>query len=183
LKNILIIGGARSGKSSYAQKLARDSGKKVLFVATAEAKDEEMRQRIEKHQRERPATWRTLEVTSHVGSHILREIGDEKVVILDCVTMLVNNILLSSIGPDDGQADDSCVEAAVTAEIDELVNAMKTAGAGFIVVTNEVGLGLVPPNKLGRLYRDILGKANRILAAQADEVYLMVAGIRSVIKP
>ena len=93
--NILIIGGARSGKSRFAQELALKLGEPVLFVATAEAGDEEMRRRIEEHQRSRPAAWSTLEITTHIGNQIVQNIGGAKVVIVDCVTLLVNNILVN----------------------------------------------------------------------------------------
>ena len=183
LKSVLITGGARSGKSRFAQELAARLGEPVLFVATAVAGDEEMRQRIEQHRRKRPAAWSTLEVTTEVGSRICREIGRAQVVIVDCITLLVSNILdryCSQVGE---QMDASLIEQRVIAEINELVACISRVEASFIVVTNEVGLGLVPVNKVGRLYRDLLGKANQLLAEYADEVYLMVAGLPLPIKP
>ncbi len=184
MKNILIIGGARSGKSRFAQELALRSGKPVLFVATATAGDEEMRQRIEEHRRTRPATWRTLEVTTHVGNEIAQKIGEAQVVIVDCITLLVNNIYSQYADQTGEQIDALLVEKEVTREISELVEATdRLAATVFIIVTNEVGTGLVPANKIGRLYRDLLGKANQLLAKQADEVYLMVAGLPVPIKP
>jgi len=176
LKNTLITGGARSGKSNFAQELALKSGKPVLFVATAEAGDEEMRQRIEAHRKARPADWSTLEATAHIGSRILQEIGEAHTVIVDCVTLLVNNIFLQYGNHAGEEIDAALVEKGVMAEIDELIDCITRLDASFIIVTNEVGLGLVPPNKIGRLYRDILGKANQMLARHVDEVYLMVAG-------
>ncbi|MFC1864903.1 bifunctional adenosylcobinamide kinase/adenosylcobinamide-phosphate guanylyltransferase [Chloroflexota bacterium] len=181
--NILLIGGARSGKSHFAQELAMRSGKPVLFVATAEAGDEEMRHRIEEHRRTRPAAWSTLEVTMHVGNEILQKIGGAQVVIVDCITLLVNNVFSQYADPTGEQIDTSLVEKEVTSEINELVECINRSGASFIVVTNEVGMGLVPANKIGRLYRDLLGKANQLLAEQADEVCLMVAGLPLTIKP
>ena len=181
LINILIIGGARSGKSRFALELALKLGEPVLFVATAEAGDEEMRQRIEEHQRARPSAWSTLEVTTHVGSQISQKIGDAQVVIVDCVTLLVNNIL-SQYSPQTGVSVID-IEQKVTSEINELVECINHTDASFIIVTNEVGTGLVPANRVGRLYRDLLGKANQLLAQQVDEVYLMVAGLPVQIKP
>jgi len=178
LKNILIIGGARSGKSHFAQELALKLGKPVLFVATALARDEEMQHRIEEHQKVRPAAWTTLEVTSHIGSQILQKISGAQVVIVDCITLLVNNIF--------SQYSDQTVEQIekeVTNEISELVECINRVDASFIMVTNEVGLGLVPANEVGRLYRDLLGRANQILSEQAGEIYLMVAGLPVLIKP
>ncbi|UCC90939.1 MAG: bifunctional adenosylcobinamide kinase/adenosylcobinamide-phosphate guanylyltransferase [Dehalococcoidia bacterium] len=179
MKNILIIGGARSGKSRIALELALKLGEPVLFVATAVAGDEEMRQRIEEHKRARPSAWSTLEVTTHVGSQISQQIGGVQVVIVDCITLLVNNVL-SQYSPRTGI---SVTEQKVTSEINELVDCINHTDASFIIVTNEVGTGLVPTNRTGRLYRDLLGKVNQLLAQQVDEVYLMVAGLPVQIKP
>jgi len=178
----LIIGGARSGKSFFAQQLALKLGKGVLFVATAEAGDEEMRQRIEEHQRVRPAAWRTLEATAHVGSQIEQKVGSAQVVIVDCLTLLVSNIFNQYGSPTGERIDSSLIEEKLTAEINELVECISKIDAIFIMVTNEVGLGLVPANRVGRLYRDLLGKVNQILAHQAAEVYLMVAGLAVLVK-
>ncbi|MFC2041268.1 bifunctional adenosylcobinamide kinase/adenosylcobinamide-phosphate guanylyltransferase [Chloroflexota bacterium] len=183
LKNILIIGGARSGKSRFAQELALRAGTSVMFVATAVAGDEEMRRRIEEHKRSRPKSWSTLEVTTQVGNQITRTIGKNRVVIVDCITLLVNNVLGEYIAQAGETVDDSLVEKAADSEISELVECINYLDATFIIVTNEVGTGLVPANKMGRLYRDLLGKANQLLAQQADEVYYMVAGLPVRIKP
>ncbi len=183
LKSILITGGARSGKSHFAQELALRSGKAVLFVATAVAGDEEMRQRIEEHRRTRPAAWSTLEVTTHVGNQILQKIGEAQVVIVDCITLLVNNIFSQYTDQTGEPIDVPLIEKEVTSEIGEMIGCINRIGASFIIVTNEVGTGLVPANKMSRLYRDLLGKANQLLAQQADEVYLMVAGLPVMIKP
>jgi len=181
--NILIIGGARSGKSRFAQELAPKLGELVLFVATAEAGDEEMRRRIEEHQRSRPAAWSTLEITTHIGSQIVQNIGGAKVVIVDCITLLVNNIFSQHSHQTDEQIDASLVEKEVTSEISELVECINRVDASFIMVTNEVGTGLVPVSKVSRLYRDLLGNANQILAEHDDEIYLMVAGLPIPINP
>jgi adenosylcobinamide kinase/adenosylcobinamide-phosphate guanylyltransferase len=183
LTTILITGGARSGKSNLAQELAMNSGKPVLFVATAEAGDEEMRQRIETHRKSRPASWSTLETTEHVGMQIKQRLGTAQVVILDCVTLLVGNIFSRHIDENSEQINASLLEKEVIREITELLDCIRNVKVSFIVVTNEVGLGLVPANQAGRLYRDLLGKANQLLAKQADEVYLMVAGLPVKIKP
>ena len=183
LINILITGGARSGKSRFAQELAARSNEPVLFVATAVAGDEEMRQRIEEHRRSRPAAWSTLEVTTDIGSHIKQKIGGTRLVIVDCITLLVSNIFSQYSRQADEQIDASLIEREVTAEIDKLLECISYTDASFIIVINEVGTGLVPANKVSRLYRDLLGKANQMLAARADEVYLMVSGLPLRIKP
>ncbi len=182
-KIILITGGARSGKSKFAQELAIKSGEPVLFVATAEAGDEEMRERIEEHKKARPATWETLEVTTHVGGQIAQKAGQVKTVVVDCITLLVNNIFLKYCQPDGEGIDAARVEKEIMAEIAELAGCIGQVPASFIIVTNEVGLGIVPANKMGRLYRDFLGRANQVLTKCADEVYLMVSGIPLPIKP
>jgi adenosylcobinamide kinase/adenosylcobinamide-phosphate guanylyltransferase len=170
LKSILITGGARSGKSKFAQDIAVKLGGKVLFAATAEPKDEEMRLRIVAHKESRPRSWVTLEVPLRVGEKIRENIRDSEIVIIDCITMLVSNILL--------QADDiASGEGLVLREIEALTKIMDELAVTFVLVSNEVGLGLVPDNELGRQYRDCLGRANQMLARHADEVYLLVAGI------
>ncbi len=158
-------------------------GKPVLFVATAEAGDEEMKHRIEEHQRERPADWSTLEVTTHIGDHIGQKIGRAQVVVVDCITLLVNNIFGQYSDQSSKQIDTHLIEEKLVAEMNELAECIDQVNASFIIVTNEVGLGLVPTNRVGRLYRDLLGKANQMLAEHAEEVYLMVAGLPVQIKP
>jgi len=176
-KMILLLGGARSGKSRYAQELAQKTNRKVLFVATATAGDEDMRRRIIKHQNERPRDWITLEASTHIGRYIENDIGDARVVIIDDITLLVNNLFFEIDGLDFDQVDESLLDKKVKAEIKELLACIKKTDADYIVISNEVGLGLVPDNHMGRLYRDILGRANQLLAQDATEVYLMVAGI------
>ncbi len=183
MKNILIIGGARSGKSRFAQEIAQKSGEPVIFVATAVAGDEEMRHRIEEHKRARPADWSTLEVTSRIGSQISQKIGEARVVIIDCITLLVTNIFSQYSHQTGKRINVSLIERELLAEIDELVDCVNRVDASFIIVTNEVGLGLVPANRMGRVYRDSLGKANQVLAKHADKIYLMVAGVPVRVEP
>jgi adenosylcobinamide kinase/adenosylcobinamide-phosphate guanylyltransferase len=182
-KVILLLGGARSGKSDYAQELAQQMAEKVLFVATAAAGDKDMRLRIEKHKQARPSGWRTLEACEHIGSRIEEDVGDAQLVIIDCITLLVSNIFCR---PDEKQfesIEDDVLEKQVISEIKELQDCLKKIGASSIIVSNEVGLGIVPEYRMSRLYRDILGRANQMLGQAADEVYLMVAGIPLRVKP
>jgi|TARA_B100000315_G_scaffold247906_1_gene277221 adenosylcobinamide kinase/adenosylcobinamide-phosphate guanylyltransferase len=179
----LIIGGARSGKSHFGQQLAQESGKPVLFVATAEAGDEEMRHRIAEHRRARPPDWNTLEVTTRLGEEIPKNVGEAKVVVVDCITMLLNNIFSQHTSQSGEDFDTPLIEKEITREINGLIECFLRLEPGFVIITNEVGMDLVPPNPMGRIYRDLLGRANQLLAKQCDEVYLMVAGLPVPIKP
>lgn len=174
----LILGGARSGKSSYAQSLAEETGKSVTFIATAEALDKEMSVRIQKHRTERPSNWETLEVPLGVASHMQRI--KSNIVILDCITLLISNLLMQFVKDD--IVDEAPFKVAVQKEIEELVIAIGAQEKEWIIISNELGLGLVPPYQMGRVYRDWLGWANQRLAREADKVILMVAGIPMVIK-
>jgi len=178
LKTTLIIGGARSSKSTLAQEMALKAGGNVLFVATAEAGDEDMKKRIEMHQKSRPPHWVTLEATTHIGSRVDENTAGAETVIIDCITLLINNIFMQY----DENTDTDLAEKEVTAEMQELLDCIAHSEAHFIIVTNEVGLGVVPADRVSRLYRDMLGRANQILAARADEVYLLVAGIPIAVK-
>jgi adenosylcobinamide kinase / adenosylcobinamide-phosphate guanylyltransferase len=175
-KIILILGGARSGKSTFAQKVADSLGDKVLFIATGEPLDKEMRTRIENHKKNRPGSWKTLEVSRQVSKALETvKINDFEVVIIDCITLLVSNLL-------DDEPSEIKAEKLITEEINELISVISAIPAHCIIVSNEVGLGLVPDNKLGRIYRDLLGKANQVLAQNANEVYFLAAGIPLKIK-
>lgn len=178
----LILGGARSGKSSYAEALAPKLGQPVLYVATAEALDDEMRARVAAHRANRPPEWATLEAPLKVGAEVesAPEAEGAGVILLDCLTLLVSNVLLSlesAGGPEAADLDTGQARAAVQAEVEALLEAQRALEAHLIVVSNEVGLGLVPPYRLGRIYRDCLGWANQELARIADRAILMVAGL------
>ncbi len=182
-KIILLLGGARSGKSRFAQEYARRNGENVLFVATAIAGDEDMRQRIEKHKKDRPANWRTLEVVTNIGMQIEANARDAQLIVIDCITMLVNNIFSRYDEKQFDAIDDLVLEKKVVTEIKQLQMCLKKVRASFLIVSNEVGLGLVPDTRMGQLYRDFLGRANQVLAHESDEVYLLVAGIPLRVKP
>ena len=169
---ILILGGARSGKSAYAERLADERQGAVLFVATATAGDEEMARRIAAHRASRPDTWRTLEAPQGVAAAVAASGDGAPTVVLDCVTLLVSNLLLAHEA-----AGEEAIDRAIDAEIDALLGLIAACAAAWIVVSNEVGMGLVPPYPLGRQYRDLLGRANARLAAAAERAYLLVAGL------
>jgi adenosylcobinamide kinase/adenosylcobinamide-phosphate guanylyltransferase len=170
---ILLLGGARSGKSSYAETWARENGQNVLFVATAQAFDDEMRERIALHRTSRPAHWHTLEQPLNVGTALQQTSDKYDTVIIDCLTLLASNVLLT-LPEDCSQAD---ADAAILAEVESLIAANRVTSARWLVISNEVGMGVVPPFRLGRLYRDALGRANQRLARHADEVLLLIAGL------
>jgi len=172
---VFVLGGARSGKSAFAQQLASEFGEPVLFLATAEARDAEMRARIEAHRTSRPPGWRTVEAPRDVGTAIARELRDARTVLVDCLSLLVANCLGGFSENESAQ-----LESQWWPEVEHEVGALLDATSRrchLIVVSNEVGMGLVPAYPLGRLYRDLLGRANQRIAAAADRVYLMVAGI------
>jgi adenosylcobinamide kinase/adenosylcobinamide-phosphate guanylyltransferase len=177
-KITLILGGARSGKSSYAQSLAEESGKTVTFLATAQALDDEMSARIQKHRVERSLNWETLEVPLGIAAYAEQIKSD--IVILDCITLLVSNLLMQFVKDD--LVDEEPFIIDVEKEVNQLIAKMLAQKQDWIIVSNEVGLGLVPPYQMGRVYRDGLGWANQRLAREADKVIFMVAGIPTVIK-
>lgn len=170
---ILITGGARSGKSGFAERLAMQ-GKRVLFVATAEALDDEMARRIAAHRSSRPPEWDTLEEPRSLPDAICRKAaGTESAydtIIVDCLTIWVSNLLLLHEGNTD--AESRILEAA-----ENLLDVRRSSDARWIVVSNEVGQGVVPSSPLGRAYRDALGRVNSLVASHADKVYLMAAGL------
>lgn len=177
-KLTFILGGARSGKSSYAQTLAEESGKPVTFIATAQAFDDEMSARIKKHQSERPQNWQTLEIPLDIASRF--DSIKAEVVILDCITLLVTNLIMQFVENDLVNEEKSI--QAIQKEITDLISAIQKSNQEWIIISNEVGLGLVPPYQMGRVYRDLLGRANQRLAKEADSVLFMVAGIPMVVK-
>lgn len=176
-----ILGGARSGKSTYAERLAAERGQHVLYVATAQAWDNEMALRIANHRAQRPLTWYTLEAPHNVGPAITAalDIHTPEVILLDCLTLLASNIITAL--PETVNELDAT--AALLVEVDALLAAYAQSDSSWIIISNEVGLGIVPAYPLGRVYRDALGRANQRLAAVADEVFFMVAGLPLVVKP
>jgi adenosylcobinamide kinase/adenosylcobinamide-phosphate guanylyltransferase len=182
-KLTLILGGARSGKSTYAEKMAQEiGGDSVLYLATAEAKDDEMKERILRHRAARPKAWVTVEASRRIAQAIGHGRNGEKAVLVDCLTVLVSNILLEEIGGREGDPFQKKVEEAVDIEVAELLAFIRQTDAHFLLVSNEVGMGLVPAYALGRAYRDLLGRVNRQLADSADEVFFLVAGLPMRIK-
>ena len=183
---VLVLGGARSGKSSFAQRLARQAGgDRVLFVATGQANDAEMAERIDRHRRLRPAGWRTVEVQAgRLVGRLEAEWHDEPVLLLDCVSLLVSQFLPAHEEPTGEPLPGAePVWQEVRRELVAFEQLLRRRDATAILVSNETGWGVVPPYPSGRLFRDVLGWANQFLAALADEVWLLVAGLPLRLKP
>jgi adenosylcobinamide kinase/adenosylcobinamide-phosphate guanylyltransferase len=175
-KIIYITGGARSGKSSMAEEIA--SGyEHVAYIATAKVTDEEMRSRIQKHRLRRPADWATFEQYTGIDSLILQ--GGYDVYLLDCMTVMLTNLIFdaSENAEEPSLPEQEEIENGAAEEMRRILRAARVSGCDLILVTNEVGMGLVPEYPLGRFFRDAAGRINRIAAAEADEAYLMVSGI------
>jgi adenosylcobinamide kinase / adenosylcobinamide-phosphate guanylyltransferase len=215
-KVTLILGGARSGKSTLAEKLAHvRAGEQagVLYVATMLAYDDEMGERVIRHRASRPASWRTVEAPYSMTEEVMAGLQGERLVLVDCLTAWTSNWMLREIGiegqggeiSEDEQAgapatentdsdsqdrldpkhperevrppDYSKLETMLVAELESLVAQLRERNTGLILVSNEVGMGLVPPYPLGRAYRDLLGKVNQRLARLADEAFMVFAGL------
>jgi len=176
---IFVTGGAKSGKSLLAERLADEKGEgdAVTYIATAEARDGEMRERIAEHRGRRPAGWRTVEAPGDLPGAVAGALADGGIVLVDCLTVYISNLLLNQ-----GIAGGGRVARAVDREMDELVEVCAKGNGRVILVSNEVGMGIVPDNLLARTFRDIAGRANQKLAAAADEVYLCVSGIPVKVK-
>ncbi|MBC7217691.1 MAG: bifunctional adenosylcobinamide kinase/adenosylcobinamide-phosphate guanylyltransferase [Candidatus Caldatribacterium sp.] len=168
-ERVLILGGARSGKSRLALEMAQGTGAPVIFCATGVPTDAEMEERIRRHQRERPPGFTTVEVPYGLSPLFALELSG-KVVLLDCVSFLVSNILLE-------ENDEDRSYERIVGEFMELFARQEGEPFLLILVSNEVGMGVVPPFPLGRSFRDLLGRVNQWLAERANRVYLVVAGI------
>lgn len=170
-KIIYICGGARSGKSSFALKLAKEEKGRVAFIATGEPKDREMKKRIAKHRLDRPKTWTTFEEPVELAE-LIKKIGTGyQTILIDCLTLWVSNLLLKKTSHD-----------AMAQEAVHIVKALRKTRGKAIIVTNEVGLGIVPNNRLARDFRDIAGRVNQLIASESDEAYFMISGIAAKIK-
>ena len=177
-KLIFITGGARSGKSNFAEKTAMSLGKSVAYLATAQPLDKEMAFRIKKHREKRLNTWETYEEPIEVRGLVSRLGLEKEVILIDCLTLLTSNLLLRK----EDKVEDCKWQEEILLEIKKLAEVCYKIPAQVIIVSNEVGMGLVPDNTLGRVYRDILGRVNSIIADKADEVFMMFSGIPLKIK-
>ena len=171
-ETVFVIGGCRSGKSRQALETAESyPGNGQIFVATCIPYDDEMRHRVAKHRRERSQNWQTLEAPELLPQAITENSGNASVLLVDCLTLWINNLLAAS-----GDTE------KIVKKIEKLVQAIEAANCPVVLVSNEVGAGIVPENQLARQYRDLVGTANQAVAAQADRVIWMVAGIPVTVK-
>lgn len=179
---ILCSGGARSGKSEFAERLALSTEGRKAYVATGQAFDEEMIDRIKKHQERRGDIWTNFEVPLHLAKEweIISQSAD--VILIDCLTMFTTNHMMAH-GSIQGQQDANDLEEAVLSELELLLNLISSSnGKTVIFVTNEIGLGIVPDNKLARYFRDIAGRVNQTVATVANKLYLTISGVTIELK-
>jgi adenosylcobinamide kinase/adenosylcobinamide-phosphate guanylyltransferase len=166
-KITFVLGGARSGKSRFALEIAKKyNSKKTAFVATSEALDKEMGERIAIHKKTRPKEWKTFEEPILVSLILRKIVNKYEVIILDCLTLFVSNLLLKDYK-----------ETEIEEEINKILSIFKSTNVKVIIVSNEVGLGIVPENKLAREFRDIAGRVNQIVAKKSNDVHFMISGI------
>ena len=171
-KKVLVIGGCRSGKSKYALDLAHSmTGDKNIFIATCVPQDDEMQLRVANHQKERDPSWKTVEAPLNLPEAILQNAHAGNVVLVDCLTLWINNLMMEK---EDIQYADE--------KIAQMMHAVQAAEGSVVLVSNEVGTGIVPENKLARAYRDLVGSVNQAVAESVDRVVMVVAGIAVTIK-
>lgn len=170
-KLIFIVGGARSGKSRYSIELARGIGRKVAFIATCKPQDEEMRKRVALHKRWRPAHWKTIEENRNIKSLLVKLKNRFDVIIIDCLGLFVSELLSNGLN-----------EKAIQKEIKSIAQILSKSKTTAIVISNQVGGGIVPVNPVARQFIDLMGLSNQIVSRYADTVYIMEAGIPVKIK-
>lgn len=162
-KTALVLGGARSGKSAFAEKLARDSGMERHYIATGRAYDDEMQERIARHRDDRGPSWITHEVPLDLSGALTEVDGSGRVVLVDCLTLWVTNLMMD--------------DADIPARAADLVASLSAARATILLVSNEVGLGIVPENRMAREFRDHAGRLHQQIAAVVDDVFFIAAGL------
>lgn len=191
-RGILVTGGARSGKSNYAEDLAKKLGENILYIATSIPFDDEMKERVRKHKASRPEHWLTYEGYKKLGTVLNNCVNKQGTVLssvdgvlIDCVTVMITNLMFDMPRMKDENyelIDFNIVETEIMNEAKSLMEAIKNLNKTVILVTNEVGFGIVPESKLGRVFRDIAGRVNQYIASRCDEVYLTVCGISMKVK-
>lgn len=171
----LILGGARSGKSGYAERLALESGLAVIYIATAEAGDEEMRLRIEEHRRRRPEDWLTVEAPLHLATSLRASAAPDRCVIVDCLTLWLSNLLHAAPGPE-------LPGEPFARERQSLLDLLPGLPGKVLLVSNEVGSGVIPMGEISRIFADEAGRLHQAIASMGERVVLMVAGYPVLVK-
>ncbi len=172
---LFVTGGARSGKSTFAEHLARHSGAPVVYLATMEAGDDELRDRVQRHQARRPASWSTVEEPVAIADAVAGA-ATEACVLIDCLSLWVTNRLMQLGSEEPDLTSVEALEAALDVEVEALLGVARRRAGETVIVTNEVGAGIVPAYPLGRVYRDVLGRVNQRVSYAADRAWLLVAG-------
>lgn len=181
---ILVTGGMRSGKSRYAESLCRAQNNSTAYIATSIPFDEELKDRVKKHREMRPSSWQTFEIYEDVYQAIPEIAKNHQTVILDCVTLMVNNLMFKEKVDYEriSMSEVDELETRIKHQFNLLIEAVKKTDLYFVVVTNEIGLSPIAPNKLTRIYTDIIGRINQLIASYSDEVYFVISGIPMQIK-
>ena len=186
MKNIVLItGGARSGKSTYAEKLAKETKGRVLYIATSIPFDDEMKDRVKKHKERRPSNWYTFEGYKNLKQVFYNEEMQFDTILLDCITIMVTNHMFDKAGDNFDDFSDEAVdtmESEILQEIADFLDEAEKSTKTIIIVTNEIGCGIVPEYKMSRIFRDIAGRVNQYIASRAQGVHLVVCGIPIKIK-
>jgi adenosylcobinamide kinase/adenosylcobinamide-phosphate guanylyltransferase len=167
--HVLVLGGARSGKTGFAERLAMRSGQRPAYLATAEALDDEMRERVRTHKQQRGQAFATIEEPLELSAALVRAARDQDAILVDCLTLWITNMIVAN--------------ANVAQAVDDLIETLgRISSARVILVSNEVGLGIVPDNAMARMFRDLAGSAHQRLAEICDDAYFIVAGLPVVLK-
>lgn len=175
-----VTGGARSGKSTFAEKYVVESDLPKVYVATAIPFDNEMKLRVEKHREQRGSQWLTIEGYRGLGEKLKESVGNEKIILMDCLTNMVSNLMIMDREYDwdnISKKDLHTLEDEIRGEVEEVLEYVDQTDIELVVVSNELGMGLVPPYALGRHFRDIAGRMNQMMAERAHEAYLIVSGL------
>lgn len=184
-KIIYVTGGARSGKSTTAEEIVLNSGKDKIYIATSIAFDEEMKERIRLHKIQRGESWITIEAYKELDKKIKKYSQEKKIILLDCLTNFISNNMIIDVERDwekISQIEVKEIEKEIEREIVKILEVAKNSQLDIVIVSNEIGMGVVPPSYLGRYFRDICGRMNQLVASSADEAYLIVSGLKIKLK-
>lgn len=185
-KIILVTGGARSGKSTFAETYIKERFNEVAYIATAIPFDNEMKLRIAKHQAQRPGHWVTYEAYKNLDQLVTAITAQKEACLLDCLTIMVTNWMMDRVEIDWNHPSPTAIDLLQTELLEAvklLLETLKTLPLEMVFVTNELGMGIVPENPMARAFRDIAGRVNQLVASQANEVYLLVCGLPMTLKP